>query len=160
MQISTTRLPMAAVSQPAQAAQPEQTKPEAVELPGDSFTFSNPTGGRYSGTNIVSRAVGGAITGALAHYMGDGTTWGTAKLGATVNGVIGGGVGALGGALVGGASAGGGGAATGAVIGAVTLGVPSALIGGAKGALLGVLGNALGGGPVAFAASGALLGVI
>lgn len=157
MQISTTRLPAASIAKPAQ---PALAKAETVELPGDSFTFSQPTGGRYSGANVVSRVVGGAITGALAHYIGDGTTWGTAKLGATVNGVIGAGVGALGGAALGGAAGGGGGAAVGAALGAATVGVPSAIVGGAKGALIGVVGNALGGSPIAFAASGALLGLL
>lgn len=157
MQISTTRLPMQTALKPASSP---KTQAETMDVPGDSFTFSQASEGRYSGGNVVSRVVGGAITGALAHYVGDGTTWGTAKLGASVNGIIGGGIGALGGAAVGGAAGGGGGAVVGAAVGAATVGIPAAVVGGLKGAVLGVVGNALGGGPVAFAASGALLGLL
>lgn len=159
MQISTTRLPAASFAKPATQTE-AQPQTEQAELPGDSFTFSQAGGGRYSGGKLVSRVVGGAITGALAHYVGDGTTWGTAKLGATVDGVIGAGTGAFFGAAAGATTGNGGGVIAGAAIGAVTVGVPSAVIGGFKGALLGVVGNALGGGPIAFAGAGALLGAI
>lgn len=149
---------MSTLAKPAaQAAQPEAAK---AELPGDSFTFSQATKGRYSGGQIASRMVGGAITGALAHYVGDGTTWGTAKLGATVDGIIGAGTGALVGAAAGATTGNGGGVVAGAAIGAATVGVPSAIIGGVKGAILGVVGNALGGGAIAFAGAGALLGAL
>jgi hypothetical protein len=158
MQISTTRLPM---QSSLKASAPVQAESTEAAAPSDSFSFSNASGGgHYSGGKIVARAAGGAITGLLANAFGDGSTWGTAKLGAVVNGVVGAGVGAIGGGLAGGVAGGGGGALAGAAIGAGVVGVPMAIGGGIKGALIGVVGNALGGGAVAFAGSGAILGAL
>ncbi len=163
MQISTTRRPMQSAMKVADQA-PQAQAPQADQndaAAGDVVEISTPThGGYYSGGRVVARAAGGAITGLLANSLGDGSTWGTAKLGATVNGVIGAGLGAFGFGAVGGAAGGGGGALAGAVIGAGVVGVPMAISGGIKGALIGVVGNALGGGALAFAGSGAILGAV
>lgn len=158
MQISTTKLPMQTMAPKAAApaAQPESAEAKA---PADSFSFGDKPG-HYSGPGIMGRAVGGALTGLAANYFGDGSIGGTAKLGAAVNGgvgvVVGGGIGALGGGLVGG----GGGAVAGAAIGAAGMGIPMAVGGAIKGALISVVGNALGGGALAYAGSGAILGAV
>lgn len=155
MQISTTKMPMQAMK-----AAPAPTQAPSVEVPtqSDSFTFSGSK--HYSGAGIVSRAAGGAITGLLANHFSDGSIGGVAKLGAVVNGTIGAGVGAVGGGLVGGAAGGGGGAVGGALIGGGIGGAVGAGTGAIKGALIAVVGNALGGGAVAYAGSGAILGAL
>lgn len=157
MQISSSRFPMQ-TPQVALAPAPQQ---QAEAAPEETFTFSQQQKtGHYAPGKIMMRAAGGAITGLLANKFSDGSTWGVAKLGATVNGVIGAGFGGIAGAAVGGAAGGPGGAAIAGLTGAAVVGIPAAVTGGVKGALIGVVGNMLGGGPVAFAGSGALLGVL
>jgi hypothetical protein len=145
------------------ATRPNNARPAAAQeepiaaLPQESFTLSSASQSHYSGGSVAGRVVGGALTGLGAHYITGGDVWGTAKLGAAINGTVGAVVGGLGGAVVGAAA---GSAAAGAATGAVVFGGVGAVTGGAKGALIAVVGNALGGGPVAFAASGAVLGAI
>lgn len=156
MQISRTTLPMPTVKAPAAPAAQEQNA--ETSAPKESFSFSGSK--HYSGSSVIARAAGGALTGLGAHYFGDGSIGGTAKLGAMINGGVGATIGGLTGALAGGVTAGGGGALIGAAGGAAIVGIPMAVGGAIKGALIGVVGTALGGGPVAFAGSGALLGAI
>ncbi len=140
-------------TQPAVAAQEEPI----ASLPSESFTLSSDNKSHYSGGSIASRVVGGALTGLGAHYFTGGDVWGTAKLGAAINGTVGAVVGGLGGAVVGGAA---GNPLAGAATGAAVFGGVGAVSGGVKGALVAVVGNAFGGGALAFAASGAVLGAV
>ena len=158
MQIQTTKLPM----QAAKAAAPATQAPaqEAPVTPSDSFTFGQTGAGHYSGGKVVMRAAGGAITGLLANKFSDGSIGGVAKLGAVVNGTVGAAFGGVVGGVAGGVAGGGGGAVGGAAGGALIVGGTSAVSGAIKGALIGVVGNALGGGAVAFAGSGAILGAL
>ena len=148
---------------PAQYASRPSAKPAVASeesiasLPQESFTLSSGAKSHYSGGSIAGRVVGGALTGLGAHYFTGGDVWGTAKLGAAVNGTVGAVVGGLGGAVLGGAA---GNPLAGAATGAVVFGGVGAVSGGVKGALVAVVGNAFGGGPVAFAASGAALGLL
>lgn len=155
MQISTTKLSTQNFSKPAAPAPRAETS--EASMPSDSFSFSRAGGGHYSGGKVLVRAASGALTGLLVNKFSDGSTWGAAKLGAGVNGVIGAGVGAVGGAIAGGVA---GAPLAGAAVGAATFGIPMAIGGGVKGALVGVVGNALGGGAVAFAGAGAILGAV
>ena len=133
-------------------------KEESIaSLPQESFSFSSASKSHYSGGSIAGRVVGGALTGLGAHYFTGGDVWGTAKLGAAINGTVGAVVGGLGGAVVGGAA---GNPLAGAATGAMVFGGVGAVSGGVKGALVAVVGNAFGGGALAFAASGAVLGAV
>lgn len=140
--------------QPVVAAQEEPI----ASMPSESFTLSSDNGkNHYSGGSIAGRMVGGALTGLGAHYFTGGDVWGTAKLGAAINGTVGAVVGGLGGAVAGAAA---GNPLAGAATGAAVFGGVGALSGGVKGALVAVVGNAFGGGALAFAASGAVLGAV
>jgi hypothetical protein len=140
-------------NQPAVANKEESI----ASLPQESFTLSSAASSHYSGGSIAGRVVGGALTGLGAHYFTGGDVWGTAKLGAAINGTVGAVVGGLGGAVVGAAA---GNAGAGAATGALVVGGVGAVTGGVKGALVAVVGNAFGGGALAFAASGAVLGAV
>jgi hypothetical protein len=141
-----------ATSKPAAA--PEES---IASMPQESFTLSSASKGHYSGGSVAGRVIGGALTGLGAHYLTGGDVWGTAKLGAAINGTVGAVVGGLGGAVVGGAA---GNPLAGAATGALVFGGVGAVSGGVKGAAVAFVGNMLGGGPVAYAASGAVLGAI
>lgn len=140
-------------SKPAVTAQEEPI----ASLPQESFSLSEGASKHYSGGSIASRVIGGALTGLGAHYLTGGDVWGTAKLGAAINGGVGAVVGGLGGAAVGAAA---GNPLAGAATGALVFGGVGAVSGGVKGALVAVVGNAFGGGALAFAASGAVLGAV
>lgn len=142
-----------ATSKPAVANQEEPI----ASLPQESFSLSSASKSHYSGGSITGRVIGGALTGLGAHYFTGGDVWGTAKLGAAINGSVGAVVGGLGGAALGGAA---GNPLAGAATGALFVGGISAVSGGIKGALVAVVGNAFGGGALAFAASGAVLGAV
>ncbi len=132
-----------------------QAAPKQEAAPQESVTLGKSS--HYSGGNTAYRVLAGAATGLGAHYLTGGSTWGTAKLGAAINGVGGAVVGGVMGGVAGAAA---GSAGAGAAIGAVTVGGIGAVTGLAKGALVGVIGNAFGGGPIAFAGAGAALGLI
>lgn len=152
---------------------PEMAIPtETVDLRG-SVASLFPSKGYYSPGKIALRAAGGAIVGGIARGYTDGSVGSAVKLGAYFNGVAGATEGALEGGRLG--SIGGGvlsktsggtpvsratGAVIGGIIGAGAVGVPMAAVGAVKGALISVIGNALGGGALAYAGSGAVLGAI
>lgn len=142
---------------------PAVQKPEVESLAGDgpkeSFSFSSSeNSGHYSGGKIVTRMATGALTGLGAHYLTGGSVGGTAKLGAAISGTTGAVVGGFAGGLVSGVGTGNPvpGALLGAGAGVVVGGVSGAI----KGAAVALVGNAFGGGPIAFAAAGATLGAI
>ena len=145
----------------------------AAEVPQDKFsvsgilrdTFSaDKIKKHYSAAEIGKRALSGAATGLVAEYLGGGSVAATAGISALAGGVGGALAGGLAGGLVGGLASGGQDvgkkAASGALTGAVVLGSLGAGAGAIQGAVIASVANAIGGGPLAYAATGALMGVI
>lgn len=111
----------------------------------------------FSGRNLVTRVVGGAINGVVCNWLAGGSVGNAALIGGGVGLVIGGATGAIGGAVVGGAAGNpGAGALAGGAIGGVVGGVSGAV----KGAVTMALTNAVGGGPLAAAGVGAALSLL
>lgn len=130
---------------------------DQVQIQSKDGGPGGPGGGHFSGGNVVSRVVGGAINGLLCNWLSGGQVGSAALIGGGVGLVIGGATGALGGAVVGGAAGNpGAGAVTGAALGGVIGGASGAL----KGAVTQALTNAVGGGPLAAAGVGAALGLL
>lgn len=118
----------------------------------------------FSGAKIARRVVSGAVTGLIAREVGGGSVAATAGISALVGGVGGALGGGLIGGLIGGVTSDGKDVekkvASGALKGAVLLGGLGAVGGAAQGAVIASVANALGGGPLAYAASGALMGIV
>lgn len=129
--------------------------------PQDEVTLISPFAiGHYSVSKISQRALGGALTGLGAHFFTGGDVWATAQLGAVIDGTVG---------AVGGAVSGLGRPSEGAAVGRPNVsaiadagvgGGVGVLAGGTKGIVIALAGNAFGGGPLAFAGVGALLGAL
>ncbi len=143
----------------AQVAQKPEMESLAGDGPKESFSFSSASsGGHYSGGKVLTRMATGALTGLGAHYFTGGSVGGTALLGAAINGGAGAIVGGAAGAVIGGVGTGN--PVPGAVVGALAGGAVGAGTGALKGAAVALVGNAFGGGPIAFAAAGATFGAI
>lgn len=139
---------------------PKATAPEAQQAPQDEFQATKGDdngGGHFSGGNVLTRVIGGAVNGMACNWLAGGSVGSAAMVGGGVGVVLGGATGAIGGAVLGGAAGRpGAGALAGGALGATVGGVSGAV----KGAVTMALTNALGGGYLAAAGVGAALSLI
>lgn len=164
-----------AISAPKAAPKTETPAPSdtTAEAPQDKFSVSNTLRDnfsaekikkRYSASEIGKRALSGVGTGLVSEYLGGGSVAATAGISALDGGVGGALAGGLAGGLIGGLASGGKDAgkkaASGALTGAVVVGSLGAASGAVQGAVIATVANAVGGGPLAYAATGALMGVL
>lgn len=149
------------------------TTEQSTDSPQDKFSVSNilresfsaeSIKKHYSISEIGQRAASGAFTGLIAKQFGGGSVVATAGISALAGGVGGALGGGLIGGFIGGVASGGENVekkvASGALKGALVLGTLGAASGAAQGAVIATVANALGGGPLAYAATGALMGVV
>lgn len=139
---------------------PKVAAPQIQQAPQDEFKATkgdDDGGGHFSGRNLVTRVLGGAINGMACNWLAGGSVGNAALIGGGVGAVFGGAAGAFGGAVVGGAAGNpGAGALAGGAIGATVGGASGAF----KGAVTMALTNALGGGYLAAAGVGAGLSLL